>query len=76
MHDIKDLRKNLQFYKKQFTNRNYNFDLDTFQNLDNINRKLINEKEKLEQEKKYYLNQKIKITLKNQKNFQSKFRKY
>ena len=52
MHDIKDLRKNLQFYKKQFSNRNYNFDLDTFQSLDNTNRKLINEKEKLEQEKK------------------------
>ena len=76
MHDIKDLRKNLQVYKKKFSNRNYNFDFESFQSLDNTNRKLINEKEKLEQEKKYYLNQKIKINLKNQKKFQRKFRKY
>ena len=52
MHDIKDLRKNLQVYKKKFSNRNYNFDFESFQSLDNANRKLINEKEKLEQEKK------------------------
>ena len=52
MHNIKDLRKNLDIFKKKFKNRNLNFDADKFNNLDELNRKLINDKEKLEQEKK------------------------
>ena len=52
MHNIKDLRKNLNKYSKKFLDRNFNFNKDQFENLDNKNRKLISEKEKLEQEKK------------------------
>tara|TARA_B100000963_G_scaffold308701_1_gene284284 strand:+ start:13575 stop:14822 length:1248 start_codon:yes stop_codon:yes gene_type:complete len=52
MHNLKDLRKNLQTYKKKLLDRNYNLKIDEFENLDNENRNLITEKEKLEHEKK------------------------
>ena len=52
MHSIKELRKNLDSFKKKFKDRNLEFDLDEFVKLDNLNRKLINDREKLEQEKK------------------------
>ncbi len=52
MHNIKDLRKNLDKYNKKFLDRNFNFNINKFESLDNENRKLIGEKEKLEQEKK------------------------
>ena len=47
MHNIKDLRKNLDIFKKKFKDRNLNFDVDNFIKLDELNRKLINDKEKL-----------------------------
>ena len=52
MHNIKDLRKNLEIYKKKFKARNLDFDSSLFEKLDSDNRELINKKEKLEQEKK------------------------
>ena len=52
MHNIKELRKNLNNFKKKFIDRNTNFNINSFEELDNANRKLITEKEKLEQEKK------------------------
>ncbi len=52
MHNIKDLRKNLEIYKKKFQARNLDFNTKIFEKLDNENRKLISEKENLEQEKK------------------------
>ena len=52
MHNIKDLRKNLDSFKKKIESRNIEFNIDEFNKLDEINRKLISEKEKLEQEKK------------------------
>ena len=52
MHSIKDLRKNLETFKKKLLERNINFDKEEFIKKDNINRELINKKEKLEQEKK------------------------
>ncbi len=52
MHNIKNLRKNLDFFKKKFSDRNINFKTEIFEKLDKENRRLINEKEKLEQEKK------------------------
>ena len=72
MHNLKDLRKNLEFFKKKFNERNLNFDEKKFDKLDKINRDLINKKEQLEQEKKNYQNQKTKKILKNQKKFQIK----
>ena len=52
MHNLKDLRKNLETFKKKFKDRNLNFDIDEFNKADKINRELINKKELLEQEKK------------------------
>ena len=52
MHNIKDLRKNLSNYKKKLSYRNYDFKIDEFESLDKINRMLISDKEKLEQEKR------------------------
>ena len=52
MHNIKDLRKNLDKYNKKFLDRNFEFKINKFESLDNENRKLISEKEKLEHEKK------------------------
>ena len=51
MHSIKDLRKKLDIYKKKLADRNFDFKVDIFETLDKNNRKLISEKEKLEQEK-------------------------
>jgi len=53
MHNIKDLRKNLIDFKKKIKDRNSNFDINLFEKLDGLNRKLISDKEKLEQEKKF-----------------------
>ena len=52
MHDLKDLRKNLDTLKKKFQNRNIEFNTDNFNKIDTLNRNLISKKEKLEQEKK------------------------
>ena len=52
MHNLKDLRKNLETFKKKFKDRNLDFNTDEFNKVDKINRELINKKELLEQEKK------------------------
>ena len=52
MHNTKDLRKNLEKFKKKLLDRNFKFDIKLFEKLDNTNRELISKKEKLEQEKK------------------------
>ena len=52
MHNTKDLRKNLESFKKKLLDRNFKFDIKLFEKLDNTNRELISKKEKLEQEKK------------------------
>ena len=52
MLNIKELRKNLINYKKKLLDRNVDFKTDEFEHLDKKNRKLISDKEKLEQEKK------------------------
>ncbi len=52
MHNLKDLRKHLNDLKKKFKDRNVDFDVIEFNKKDTLNRNLINQKEKLEQEKK------------------------
>jgi seryl-tRNA synthetase len=52
MYNLKVIRKNLNIFKKKLKERNLNFDIEEFTKLDEINRKLISDKEKLEQEKK------------------------
>ena len=63
MHNLKDLRKNLEAEKKKFKERNVKFDVDDFNKKDALNKDLIIKKEKLEQEKK------ILSKSKDQKNF-------
>jgi len=52
MHNIKDIRKNLDFYKKKFFDKNIKTDLEALLDLDQKNRNFIQKKEKLEHEKK------------------------
>ena len=52
MHDLKNLRKNLEEYKNKLQERNFNLDTEEFIKIDKLNRELINQKELLEQEKK------------------------
>ena len=52
MHNIKDLRKDLNNYKKKIKDRNLDFDIEEFTKLDELNRNLIIKKEALEQERK------------------------
>ena len=52
MHNIKEIRKDLVFFKKKISERNSSINLDELINLDKDNRELIHQKEKKEQEKK------------------------
>ena len=52
MHNLKELRKNLNNLSKKFRDRNVDFDENNFNKKDALNRELISKKEKLEQEKK------------------------
>ncbi len=52
MHNIKDIRGNFDNFKNIIKSRNISIDLDQILDLDQKNRKLIQEKETLEQEKK------------------------
>ena len=72
MHNIKDIRNNLDRFKNSLKKRNVKINIDEIINLDQINRKLIQEKETLEKEKKKFLNQKINLYLINLKKFQKK----
>ena len=52
MHNIKDLRTNLDNFKKSISGRNTEIDFENIINLDKENRFLIQEKERFEMEKK------------------------
>ena len=52
MHNIKDIRKDFENFKDKLKNRNADISLDNIISLDEENRKLIQEKEKFEMEKK------------------------
>ncbi len=52
MHNIKDIKSNLEFFVKSISKRNYKIDEKLLLSLDKKNRDLIQKKEKLEQEKK------------------------
>jgi len=52
MHNIKEIRKNLDFFKKKISERNSSINFDNLIILDKENRELIQQKEKKEQEKK------------------------
>ena len=75
MHNIKDLRKNLTVYQKNFLKRNFDLKIDEFKNLDETNRKLITEKEKFEQEKKILSKTKEKSNFEKSKKISEKISK-
>ena len=52
MHNIKDIRNNLENFKNQIKGRNFDGNLDDLIELDKKNRNLIQDKEKYEMEKK------------------------
>ena len=52
MHDLKDIRQNIEIFKKKINQRNVQIDLEKILTLDKDNREIIFKKEKLEQEKK------------------------
>ena len=52
MHNIRDIRKNLQIYKQKILERNSSINFNSLIELDEENRNLIQKKEKKEQEKK------------------------
>jgi seryl-tRNA synthetase len=52
MHNIKEIRKDLEFFKKKISERNSTINFDDLIILDKDNRELIQQKEKKEQEKK------------------------
>ena len=64
MHNIKDIRNNLDKFKRKIKERNANIDFDNLLVLDEKNRNLISKKENLEKEKK------IISKTKNEKNFE------
>ena len=61
MHNIKDIRKNLNFYKKKISERNTFINFDELIKLDEDNRQIIQKKEKKEQEKKLLSKTKDKL---------------
>ena len=63
MHNLKDIRKNLDIFKKKINDRNSNIDFEKLILLDKKNREFITNKEQLEQEKK------ILSKTKNENNF-------
>ena len=52
MHNIKDIRNNLDNFKKSLSTRNIDINVDEILDLDQKNRNFIQEKEKYEMEKK------------------------
>ena len=69
MHNLKEIRKDFDTFKKSLEKRNIDIDFNNLEKLDQQNRSLIQKKETLEKEKKKFLNQKINHYLKNQKKF-------
>ena len=71
MHNLKELRKNLDKLVKKFKDRNVDFNINDFKK-DALNRDLISKKEKLEQEKSLSKS-KDKSILRNLKRFLKKY---
>ena len=67
MHDIKVVRKNPDFFTKKLSERNAKIDLKNLLDLDKKNRELIQNKEKLEQERKTISQKKDKSQFKQSK---------
>ena len=71
MHNLKEIRKDLENFKKKISQRNTKIDLEELLKLDKENRKLIQEKESLEQEKKNLSKTKNESNFKKSKDLSS-----
>ena len=73
MHNLKELRKNLEHFKKKFEERNVDFDIIDFKKKDTLNRDLINKKEKLSSALKANIKlRKKQISNRDEKNIKGK----
>ena len=72
MHDIKNIRNNLDFFSKKILERNVKIDFDFLLELDKKNRTLIQTKEKLEHEKKIITKNKDKTQFNKSKEITKK----
>jgi len=75
MHNIKLIRKDKDFFLKKLINRNIDISLETLLNLDVKNRELIQNKEKLEQEKKIISKKKDKTLFSRSKEISKEIEK-
>jgi len=71
MHNLKDIRKNSEVFKKKIMDRNVNLDLNELINLDKNHRLIIQKKESLENEKKTLSKSKDKKNFKRSKELSS-----
>ena len=72
MHNIKDIRKNIDQFKKKIDERNVKIDFNLLVQLDKKNRELIHQKEVFEQEKKILSKSKTESNFKKSKELTSK----
>ena len=75
MHNIKEIRNNLDLYKSSFKKRFLKIDINEILELDKKNRKLIQEKENLEKEKKDISKSKDKTLFKKSKDISTQIDK-
>ena len=68
MHNLKEIRKDVNFFKKKIQERNAAVDFENLLNLDKENREIIQKKKNLNKKKKYYLNIRIQKIFQNLKN--------
>ena len=55
MHNLKAIRENIDLFRKKISDRNVDINFDELLKLDKKNREIIQNKEKLEQEKKNHI---------------------
>ncbi len=75
MHNLKEIRKDFETFKKALEKRLVDVDFDKLKDLDEINRKYIQEKENLEKEKKDISKSKDKSLFEKSKEITSKIEK-
>ena len=67
MHNLKEIRKDFDAFKKAIEKRSVEVNFEKLKDLDIKNREFIQKKEALEKEKKKFQNQKMKHFMLNQK---------
>ena len=76
MHNIKNIRTNLENFKEKLKLRNSDIDIISFNDLDQKNRNLIQKKETLEKKKKLSQKKMIVLYMRAQKNYLNKSKNF